>query len=367
MANKKKTHEEFIKELKNINSNIEVIDKYIKSDVNIQCKCLTCNHMWSVRPNNLLHGRGCPVCGKEKQIKSRTVSIDTFLNKIENLNIELIGEYKGISKNTDFRCKLDGYIWNCRPIHILEGHGCPKCANNIRKNHQDFIEELANINSNINILSKYSSNKNHVECECKICGCIWNCKPSNLLSLKRGCPKCSKNKKKTHNEFVEEMNLKNPNIEILGQYKNAATKILCRCKIDNHEWFGTPNALCHGVGCPICSASKGEKEIDIYLKQRNYTYETQKQFNNLLGINNGNLSYDFYLPTYNLLIEYQGEQHEKPVDFDGLGIEYAEDQFIIQKEHDRRKKQYAIDNNIELLEIWYWDFDNIEKILKENL
>ena len=75
----------------------------------------------------------------------------------------------------------------------------------------------------------------------------------------------------------------------------------------------------------------------------------------------------FYLPTYNFLIEYQGEQHEKPVDFDGLGMKHAKEQFKQQKEHDKRKRQYAKDNNINLLEIWYWDYDNIEKILNNKI
>lgn len=38
-----------------------------------------------------------------------------------------------------------------------------------------------------------------------------------------------------------------------------------------------------------------------------------------------------------------------------------------QQEHDRRKREYAKSHNIELLEIWYWDFDNIEEILDKRL
>lgn len=31
------------------------------------------------------------------------------------------------------------------------------------------------------------------------------------------------------------------------------------------------------------------------------------------------------------------------------------------------KRQYAKAHNIKLLEIWYWDFDNIEEILNKNI
>jgi len=81
----------------------------------------------------------------------------------------------------------------------------------------------------------------------------------------------------------------------------------------------------------------------------------------LIGVGGGNLSYDFYLPNYNLLIEYQGEFH------DGTAIQQSKEKFKKQLEHDKRKREYADNHNINLLEIWYWDFDNIEKILKREL
>ena len=77
---------------------------------------------------------------------------------------------------------------------------------------------------------------------------------------------------------------------------------------------------------------------------------------------NGLLSYDFYLPIYNLLIEFQGIQHEQPIEYFG-----GEEQFEIQQEHDKRKREYAKQNNINLLEIWYYDIDNIEEILTNTL
>ena len=84
-------------------------------------------------------------------------------------------------------------------------------------------------------------------------------------------------------------------------------------------------------------------------------------YSDLRGINNGLLTYDFYLPKYNLLIEYQGEFHDNSVSYQ------SEFDFALQIEHDNRKRQYTNDNNIQLLEIWYWDFNNIEKILDKIL
>ena len=164
-------------------------------------------------------------------------------------------------------------------------------------------------------------------------------------------------RKKTHEEFIEEMNIKNPNIEILGKYKGAKIHIEYRCKICNHKDKMRPDNLLSEKGCPLCNTSKGEKRILKYLNENNIEYIYQMFYSNLRGFGNGLLSYDFYLPTYNLLIEYQGEYHDNTVpyqtDFD----------FAMQQEHDRRKREYAEKNNIRLLEIWYWDFNNIEEIL----
>ena len=91
------------------------------------------------------------------------------------------------------------------------------------------------------------------------------------------------------------------------------------------------------------------------------------KYDGLLGTGGRQLSYDFYLHGYNVLLEIQGQQHYHPVDFGGKGIEYAKKQFEKQKIHDKLKSDYARLHNIQLLEILYWDFDNIEQIIKNYL
>lgn len=115
--------------------------------------------------------------------------------------------------------------------------------------------------------------------------------------------------------------------------------------------------------CLNCNSSKGEQRIKDWLVKNNIEFEPQKEFKGLTGVYNKNLRYDFYLPDYNLLIEYQGIQHEKFT----KGFHEGKYNFEYQQEHDRRKRMYAIEYNIKLLEIWYYDFDNIEEILENNL
>ena len=83
----------------------------------------------------------------------------------------------------------------------------------------------------------------------------------------------------------------------------------------------------------------------------------------MFGVGGGLLSYDFYLPKYNLLIEYQGQFHDGNI----TGNYQTEEMLSIQKEHDRRKRNYVKAHYIELLEICYLYFKNIEQILESRL
>ena len=108
--------------------------------------------------------------------------------------------------------------------------------------------------------------------------------------------------------------------------------------------------------------TKGEQQILNYLEKNNIEFVFQKCFTDLIGKKGRQLSYDFYLPSNNLLIEYQGIQHSEPVKYFG-----GEEQFVIQQETDRRKREYAENNGYKLLEIWYFDYNNINEILNKYL
>ena len=53
-----------------------------------------------------------------------------------------------------------------------------------------------------------------------------------------------------------------------------------------------------------------EIKIEKILKNNDIRFKPQYKYEGLFGLGGGLLSYDFYLPDYNLLIEYQGEYHD---------------------------------------------------------
>lgn len=140
-------------------------------------------------------------------------------------------------------------------------------------------------------------------------------------------------------------------------------KFICeKCGKEFERTLHSLNKNNVGVICRECNSSQIETKTKNVLEKYNINYETQVKYERLLGLGDGNLSYDFYLPDYNLLIECQGRQHESWQE----GWMLEED-FEKQLEHDKRKKQYAKEHNIRLLEIWYYDIDNIEEILIKEL
>ena len=160
---------------------------------------------------------------------------------------------------------------------------------------------------------------------------------------------------------MNEMQSVHPYIQVLGHYDGAKSRIDVQCTKCRHKWSPVASSLTSGFGCPNCASSHGERRINDFLTNKNIVFIYQKSFSTLRGVGGGLLSYDFYIPTYNLLIEYQGEFH------DGTAWQQTEINFLRQQEHDRRKKIYAKNHNINLLEIWYWDYDNIEQILNTTL
>lgn len=57
-----KTHEQYVDELKKIFPQVSILEKYINRKTKILHQCNICGYIWCVKPDQLLSGKGCPVC-----------------------------------------------------------------------------------------------------------------------------------------------------------------------------------------------------------------------------------------------------------------------------------------------------------------
>lgn len=122
-------------------------------------------------------------------------------------------------------------------------------------------------------------------------------------------------------------------------------------------------------GCQKCKQSKGELAVSKFLDEHNIKYTIEKQFNGLVG-NNGitPLRYDFYLPDYNLIIEYDGVHHYHPKKFGSR--QTSNDMHMYKRRvkfYDTIKNAYALIENINMIRISYTDYNDIDKILAKEL
>lgn len=147
--------------------------------------------------------------------------------------------------------------------------------------------------------------------------------------------------------------------------KKGATYWKCLCSCGKYSVVASTNLL-RGMtmSCGCLVQSRGEMRITKFLEGLNINFEGQKRFSDCRDKNP--LPFDFYLPNFNMCIEYDGRQHFEPVNFSSNPQE-TKDNFELTNRHDKIKTKYCKDNNIKLLRIPYTELDNIEKILSDNL
>lgn len=184
----------------------------------------------------------------------------------------------------------------------------------------------------------------------------------DIKNAKYSCYYCNPLHKKNIDDCLEGLN----SISMSKNYQITevidSSRIKCKCNICKTTWIAMLWNLKKGTGCPKCKQSHGEEKVENWLKENNVSYLREYRFSDCKY--KRFLPFDFYLPDYNLCIEYQGEQHYKPVTFNGCSKVESENKFKTQKIKDDIKKKYCLMNNINFLEISYKEFDLIEIILE---
>ena len=318
--------------------------------------------------------------GKCNYCLGKTRTQDDFEKTVNKINphIKIIGNYRKAIEPIEVECKIDGYIWSTTPNSILNGQGCPKCgiklqAEKKRKTQEQFEKEVEEkFNNKIEIISKYTGIKDIVKCRCKVDGYEWETTGNTLLNNSIiGCPICrgkinGDRCRKSNEQFLKELSFINPNIEPLETYIDGHSKIKCKCKIHNYIWYTAPNKILHKTtGCPKCASYKNENKIDEILNKWGYKFTIQKRFFDCKD--KYTLPFDRYLDDFNVLIEYDGEQHYRPIKYGNMTQVQAEESLRITQFHDEIKNNYCKENNIPLIRIPYWEKDNIESFLFDEL
>lgn len=340
-----------------------------------QCNCIS-KTIISVRGSHLKSGN-TKSCACKKNELYNSIGTDNLIGMKFNHWLVLKEDDK---KSNHYICECDCEKHNVKSIrydHLILGNskscGCYqiKSANRLSsERRQDIIGKKFGRLTVISLDKERSKGRNayyFCKCDCdnpkmisvyrnslqrettKSCGCL----ASELTSIR-------KMNDLTGQKFGKLTVLR------MAEHKVGDGRLYfwCKCDCENEELILVEGRrLTSGItkSCG-CLGSSGEQNIKTFLNNNYIKFIPQQKYETLLGLGGNKLSYDFYLPSYNLLVEYQGKQHYESIEYFG-----GDEQFEIQVEHDSRKRNYARLHNIDLLEIPYWEEKNLENILNDKL
>lgn len=275
--------------------------------------------------------------------------------------------YKDYHSPIEIICKNHGSFFQGYCDH-LKGNNCPVCCNESRSiKHSYTLKEIIDKANQIhNNRYDYSliTNYTHSERECPII-CpdhgVFIQKMSGHL-CNHGCPICGGSKLLDTKEFIKKSRLVHGRKYSYSKVKyiNGKTKVIITCK-DHGDFKQEPTSHLQGRGCPVCRCSYGERIVSRILEEKHIEFIPQKSFPNCKY--KRVLYFDFYIPSKNACIEYDGQQHFEPRKRYGSieGLKYIELK-------DEIKIKYCEDNNITLIRIPYWlPIEDIKDILINDL
>lgn len=311
-------------------------------------------------------------CERKKQIPSWKISVEEIQMMCKKLGFIYIDSYSSNGyTNVQYICQTHYYkgkqtttVYNIKRWY-LNNSNC-MCAHSNRDTED--LKRDPNLNTRVKIIGEYKKSNQKIECECKECSNRWKTTP-NKLQQGEGCPICAskdvRNKLMISNEeFVEKLKNKQPNLDLIGDYNGAKNKCKYRCKLCGYEGEAIASSLLSlNTGCRRCKCTIGERKVGYWLDTHDYKYKTEFIFPECKDI--APLRFDFYIPSINTCIEYQGEQHYKPIVFQKDEAENVDIDFAKLKERDKIKREFCANNNIALIEVPYWEINNIDNYLNK--
>ncbi|MGV2886805.1 DUF2726 domain-containing protein [Paenibacillus taichungensis] len=353
-----------IKEL--TDGNFILIGDYKGIKSNIQLKHTKCDSVFEVRLDHFKRGQSCRVCEKPKKENIH------FISEVE----DLVGtEYRFLEPYKDAITKIRvihdvcGFEYSVKPANFLVGKRCPKCANNIRSDTEEFKREVFNlVGEEYTLSGEYVNNNTKVDIIHNLCGKTISIRPYSFKAGNR-CAHCSgkgviKYDHESFNDLVNELSNNEYEITNAIQYVKLQSKVEFIHKTCGNKYVTVAQYFISGNRCPFCKLNKGELEVLKILDLFQLSYSSQYTFKDCYFKNT--LPFDFAIfntqDQIQCLIEYDGEHHFKPVMHWG-----GEKAFKLQQKKDKIKDYYCKANNIPLIRIPYWEFKNIDTILTKRL
>ena len=367
---KKLTTEEFIEKAKAIHgykydySEVE----YKGINIPIKIKCLNCNTYFYQKPVKHLCGHGCTVCNCKKCHEHSKLTTEEFVSRLIQIHGDKYdySEVKYINYKTKVKiwCKACNKYFYSTPNALLFGSGCRDCSYKFRAiqkklSLEEFIEKARAVHGNKYDYSlvEYKDAKKCVKIKCNKCGRIFEQTPNNHIRG-QGCSYCNGNFKDNDIKFLDQAKKVHGDTYDYSsvKYINNRVPVKIKCNKCGKIFEQIPQNHVRGQGCPFCTSSHNEDKIAKFLDTNCIKYKAEYTFKECK--NKRVLHFDFYLPDYNICIEFQGRQHYKEgfdfyISYNKGNIDKAQKAFENAQKRDQIKREYCKSHSIELIEIRY--------------
>jgi hypothetical protein len=134
----------------------------------------------------------------------------------------------------------------------------------VKYSNETFKQKAKEVNTNIEVIGYYVNARTKIKTKCKKCGFIKSLIPSDLLKPME-CNNCALNK--PHDEFIKQLSKVNGDIEILDKFTGKRNDVLVRCKKCGREWNVLAYKLLDGAGCLDCSKRRKIKTQEEYVQE----------------------------------------------------------------------------------------------------
>lgn len=363
-GNKRHTTEELIKDAKEVYGDLYILDKikYTNSMMPFEVICRKHGSFFKTRAEFIGNKSGCNKCSRQ--------TLDTDLFK--ELAYEKHGEkynydktiYVKSNQKVIMTCPEHG-DFTMRPNNHLTGQGCPSCGGKDEISLDDLQKRnYHKYGDRFKILTTdYINSDNKLTFYCNKHKTTFESSIYNHLKH-YGCKQCFKehidnNTAENVHSFIARAKEVHYNKYDYSMVNYKGNKIPVNIICPKHgNFYQRPDMHLHNTtGCPVCNSSKGELKIYHFLKNKKIKFIKEYKLKNYA------YRYDFYLPDYNLFIEYHGEQHYKVVTAWG-----GEEGLKKRMKHDKIKRNLVKKVlQKEILEIPYTKFNKIIDILKKKL
>lgn len=339
------------------------MEEYTNRRTKILMHHKVCKREYLVLPSGFLNGNMCPLCYSGKYKIPTQLEFEQHILDITSGELIVEGQYRDAATKVRLRHTKCGNILYIRPNDIIsKGRMCRYCNGGVRKDYEDLVnvvdKKLGEQYKLITNADEYANSKSKISVLHRECNRVYKTTRNDIIQGHK-CNLCNSTDAKTPEKYLEEFNnIAKGQYELLSSYTRGKDKITVKSNLCGHIFKVTAVKFLSGTRCTKCRQSTGEKIIKDYLVRNNINFYSQY----IVYINTIQNRFDFFLPDYNAMIEFDGIQHFEPVAFFG-GLEELKN----RQHRDKLKNDYCNTNNINLIRIDYTEIESITDILNKEL